>query len=113
MPIYLHQWRYKDKEVKAMVLRPQDREEVVRIAVEAFEGRLHAFYLCFGKYDGLIITEFPDNETALACLMAIVGQGGAAALETTTLISADEARRAMLKAGELLTTYRTPSADPD
>lgn len=113
MPIYLHQWRYKDTEVKAMVLRPQDREEVVRIAVEAFEGKLHAFYLCFGRYDGLSITEFPDNETALACLMSIVGQGGASALATTTLISADEAKHAMHKAGALLDAYQTPSADPD
>ena len=90
MPHYLHQWAYKDREVRAMVTQPQDREEVVRVAVEAFGGKLHGFYFCFGDYDGACIAEFPNNETAMACLMSIFGEGGLLTLRTTPLMTPRE-----------------------
>jgi len=101
MPHYLTQWTYKDEEIRQMVVRPQDREDVVRVAVEALGGQLHGFYFCFGEYDGACVTEFPDKETALACLMLILGQGAARTMRTTSLLTQDEARVAMEKANEL------------
>jgi uncharacterized protein with GYD domain len=109
MPHYLHQWTYKDREVRAMVTAPQDREDVVRVAVEAFGGKLHGFYFCFGEHDGACISEFPDNETALACLMSIFGQGGLATLKTTPLMTQEESRGAMERARAVVTHYQPPS----
>ena len=109
MPHYLHQWLYKDREVRAMATKPQDREEVVRVAVEAFDGKLHGLYFCFGEYDGLCVTEFPDNETALACLMSIVGHGALVTLKTTPLMTPEEGRGAMERAREVVTHYERPS----
>lgn len=116
MPFYLHQWRYKDPEVKAMFVRPQNRADVVRLATTAFGGTLHSFFFCFGEFDGVCVSEFPDNETAMACLMVIVGQGGVAEIRTTPLLDQAEMRRAMEKAGEAAkpaaagaATYTPPS----
>jgi uncharacterized protein with GYD domain len=109
MPHYLHQWTYKDREVRAMVTAPQDREEVVRVAVEAFGGKLHGFYFSLGEHDGMCISEFPDNGTALACLMSIFGQGGVASLSTTPLMTPEESRAAMEHARAVITRYEPPS----
>jgi uncharacterized protein with GYD domain len=109
MPHYLHQWSYKDREVRAMATRPQHREDVVRVAVEAFDGKLHGLYFCLGEYDGVCITEFRDSETALACVMSIVGQGGLAALRTTPLMTPEQGRAAMELAQKVVTHYEPPS----
>ncbi len=103
MPFYLHQWVYRDATVRDMIVKPQNREDIVRVAAEAFKGRLLHFYLSFGEYDGVSISEFPDNETAMACLMLILGQGAVERIKTTPLMSQDEARGAMDRAHEVLT----------
>jgi hypothetical protein len=48
------------------------------------------------------ISEFPDNETAMACLMLVLGQGAVQRIKTTPLISQDAARAAMERAHEVL-----------
>ncbi len=103
MPFYLHQWVYRDATVRDMIVKPQNREDIVRVAAEAFKGRLLHFYLSFGEYDGVSISEFPDNETAMACLMLILGQGAVERIKTPPLMSQDEARGAMDRAHEVLT----------
>lgn len=109
MPYFLHQWRYKSDQIRAMVTHPQQRAEVVRLAIEAYGGTLHQFFFTFGTYDGLSISEFPDNETALACVMSIVGQGGLQMLETTVLITPEEGERSMRQAH---TTVAPPLYSP-
>jgi uncharacterized protein with GYD domain len=104
MPLFMHQWVYKDTQVKSMVTQSsdRDRENVVRIATEAFDGTLHNFYFTFGDYDGMSISEFQDNETALACLMSIIGQGRLKSVKTTVLFTNEEAQAAMKRARTIL-----------
>jgi uncharacterized protein with GYD domain len=109
MPFFLHQWSYKDPSVRAMVTKPQNREEIVALAAEAFGGRLHGFFFCFGDYDALCITEFPDNRTAMACVMSVVGQGGLVCLKTTPLVTEAEARDAMRDAHDTVSRYTPPA----
>jgi len=109
MPYYLQQWTYKDPEIRAMVTMPQNREEIVRLATEAFNGKLHNFFLCFGEFDGMGITEFPDNKTALACMMSVLGQGGLVTIKTTPLLTAAESEEAMLLAHSIVSPYQPPS----
>ena len=111
MPLFMHQWTYKDPQVLAMITNPQDRAEAVGLAVETFGGKLHRFFFCFGDYDGMCITEFPDSETALACLMSIVGLGGLSTIKTTVLITQEEAKAAMMHAHKLVGAgaYTPPS----
>jgi uncharacterized protein with GYD domain len=108
MPFFMHQWRYKDQQVRALVKYPQDREETLRVATEAFGGKLHNFFFCFGDYDGICITEFPDSKTALASLFSIFGTGSLSALKTTVLFTQEEAKAAMTMAREALSPYAPP-----
>jgi uncharacterized protein with GYD domain len=104
MPMYLHQWNYKDQQIRKMLDESidLDREEVVRTATEAFGGTLHAFYFCFGAYDGLAITEFRDETTALACVMAVFGQGRVQDVTTTPLFTPADGKKAVRYAQEVL-----------
>ena len=95
MPKFLHQWTYKEEQVRAMVVDRQKRHDVVRVAIEAFGGKLLHFYFCFGEYDGVAISEFDDNETALACLMTIYGQGRLHTLKTTPLFTPEQSQKAI------------------
>jgi|KBSSwiStaDraftv2_1062776.scaffolds.fasta_scaffold182519_4 uncharacterized protein with GYD domain len=98
MPLFLHQWSYKDEQVRAMVLERQHREEIVRIATETFGGKLLHFYFCFGEYDGVAVTEFEDNETALACLMSIYADGRLRTVITTPLFTTQQSDAAIERA---------------
>lgn len=102
MPMFLHQWIYKSEQVDAIVTECMNREEVVRVATEAFGGKLHHFFFCFGDYDGMAISEFPDQETALACLMTIFGHGGLQRVNTTVLLSPEQSRRAVQLAWQMI-----------
>jgi uncharacterized protein with GYD domain len=102
MPYYLHQWTYKDEQIRAMITKPQNRADVVRVATEAYGGKLHHFFFSFGEYDGVSISEFPDNVTAMACLMSIFGEGRLASIKTTALLTAEESQEAMRRALAML-----------
>jgi uncharacterized protein with GYD domain len=98
MPYYLHQWSYHDRQVRQIVVQRQDREQVVRDAVESFDGELLHFYFCLGEYDAMAISKFPDNERAMACLLLVFGEGAVRKLRTTPLVDAAEATRAIQRA---------------
>lgn len=102
MPFYLHQWSYKDQQTRKMITEETDRSEVVRIAIEAFGGKLHAFFYCFGEFDGMAVSEFPDSISAFAAVMAITGQGRISTAQTTALFSAEEGLQAMRQAHALV-----------
>jgi uncharacterized protein with GYD domain len=102
MPFYLHQWNYKDPQVKTMVAGTEDRAEVVRLATEAFGGKLHSFFYCFGEYDGVAISEYPDQVTELASLMSIFGEGRTIGIHTTVLFPPEETMRAIKLAHEIV-----------
>jgi len=102
LAFFMHQWTYKDPHIREMITKPSDRAEIVRVATEAFGGKLHQFFLAFGDYDGVAISEFPDATTALACMMSVYGQGGLSSLKTTFLVPSDQGKLAMELAQNVL-----------
>ena len=76
MAHYLGRWQFTDASAKAMVASPHDRSATARTLVEAFSGKLHHYYFCFGEYDGIGICEFPDATAAAAFSMAAASTGG-------------------------------------
>ena len=108
MAHFLIQWRYTNPAVQAMLDWQQDRVGELRKAVEAFGGEVHQFFFAFGEYHGLAIVDFPDNESCAACTLTLTGAGADSVLATTVLLSPEEGYRAMEKANQTRSGYRSP-----
>ena len=109
MSHYLIRWQYSNTSAKALVGKPHDRTGAAHALVEGFGGKLHAFYLAFGDYDGVAICEFPDNTSVAACSMAAAATGAYTRFETTGLLTAHEAEAAMKRAHDTKTGYKPPT----
>jgi uncharacterized protein with GYD domain len=99
MPYYLVQAAYTSDAWATMVKSPQNRMEAVRPVVERAGGTVECAYLAFGEYDIVAIFQLPDNVAAASIAMAIAAGGAVKAIKTTPLMSLDEAREAMSRAG--------------
>lgn len=110
MATFVSLFKYKDEALKAMMTKPSDREAAVRQLAEAVGGHLHAMYLLFGQYDGVVIGEFPDSRAAAAVMVAVAGSGAIAHLETHEAIPASEATDIFERANEITPSYRVPGS---
>jgi uncharacterized protein with GYD domain len=100
MPHYLHQVAYSREGWEALLASPQNRIEAVRPAIEKLGGKIETAWFAFGEYDVIVIAELPDNVSAAAISMAFAGGGACKAVQTTPLMSPEEALQALRKAGE-------------
>ncbi|HVN22150.1 MAG TPA: GYD domain-containing protein [Dongiaceae bacterium] len=100
MPHYLQQVAYSQEGWAALVANPQNRIEAVRPAIEKLGGKIEAAWFSFGDYDVIVITELPDNVSAAAIAMAFAAGGACKSVQTTPLISPEEAMQALRKAKE-------------
>jgi uncharacterized protein with GYD domain len=100
MPSFLHQVAYSREGWQALLSHPQDRIEAVRPAVEKLGGKIKNAWFAFGDHDVILITEMPDNVSAAAISIAFAGGGACKSVQTTPLLSTEEAVQAMKKANE-------------
>jgi uncharacterized protein with GYD domain len=100
MAYYLVQFSYAKEAVAAFIKKPEDRSAPVKALIEKLGGRMHAFYYCFGDYDGVTIVEIPDNVSCLAAVMAAVAPGHLSKIKTTVLLTMEESVEAMKKAAQ-------------
>jgi len=100
MPHYLQQVAYSREGWEALVANPQNRIEAVRPAIEKLGGRIVQAWFSFGDYDVVVISDLPDNVSAAAIAMAFAAGGACKSVQTTPLISPEEAVQALRKAGE-------------
>jgi uncharacterized protein with GYD domain len=100
MPHYLHQVAYSREGWEALLAHPQNRIESARPAIERLGGKIETAWFAFGEYDVIVITELPDNVSAAAISMAFAGGGACKAVQTTPLMSPEEAVQAFKKAGQ-------------
>ena len=108
MPHYLTQVAYSREGWAALLANPQNRIEAVRPAIEKLGGKIETAWFSFGDYDIVVISEMPDNVSAAAIAMAFAGGGACKSVQTTPLISQQEALQAVKKAAEC--GYRPASA---
>ena len=81
MPQYISLINYTEQGLKDMKNIP-DRVAAARQAMQAAGGKLLSYHLTLGQYDGVVISEFPDDESATSLVLAIAAQGN---IRTTTL----------------------------
>jgi uncharacterized protein with GYD domain len=108
VPLYLGRFSYTADAVKALIDNPQDRSKAAAEAAESLGAKMVGFWYAFGEFDGVFLLEAPDNTTVGALAMLIGGGGALSKVETTVLLSMEEAQEAMRKAAGA--TYRPPRA---
>jgi uncharacterized protein with GYD domain len=90
MPIYIVLGNYTQQGVQNFKDSPA-RLDSVKQAVQDAGGDVHAFYLTMGKYDMMMIAEFPNDETLLKLIITAAGEGNVST-ETFRAFSEDEYR---------------------
>jgi uncharacterized protein with GYD domain len=92
-----------------MLAKPEDRAEAVGELFAKSGGKLISYYLTFGEYDFLIISEGPYEGVATSVLVAAAG-GGVTDLKTTLAMTSTDMKAAFAKAGPVAASFRTAGA---
>lgn len=101
MALYMTQFAYNPEAWSAIIKNPQQHNERIKSLVQRLGGRLITMYYCFGEYDKVVIFDVPDATKATAFVLAATLPGHLKAVETTRLLTLDEAVSAMTTAGDL------------
>jgi uncharacterized protein with GYD domain len=97
MPKYLTTGSYTLEGLKGVLKEGgTGRRKAVEAAVKAMGGHLEAYYFAFGDDDVVVITDVPDNVTAVALSMGIASTG-TVRLKTTVLLTPEEVDEATKK----------------
>ena len=107
MPIYITQGRYTRDAIKGMMVRPEDRADAVSRLLAKAGGRLLGYFLTFGEYDFMVISEVPNDVLAAAVLLAAASGGGVTDLRTTVAMSAVEAKGAFAAANDIAPGFKS------
>jgi len=108
MPLYLTRFSYTPEAWARLAKNPEDRRDAARQYIESVGGELHGFWYAFGEYDGYNLWEAPDNVSMAAVAIALGGGGALSKVETTPLITVEEALDAMRRAEGI--RYRPPGS---
>jgi uncharacterized protein with GYD domain len=106
MQYYLFQASYTDKAWATLTKKPQNREPVIRAAVEQLGGKLENVWLSFGEYDVVAICQMPDTVSAAAFSIGAAAGGALKSAKTTPLITSAEGAEAIKRAAK--SGYRPP-----
>jgi uncharacterized protein with GYD domain len=108
MPLYLTRFSYTPAAWARLIENPEDRRTAAREYIEAVGGTLHGFWYAFGEHDGYNLWEAPDDVSMAAVAIAIGAGGALSSIQTTALLSVEDALAAMRKASSI--AYRPPGA---
>ena len=109
MPIFITQGRFTQDAIKGMLAKPEDRAEAVGQLFAKSGGKLLSYYLTFGDYDFLVISEGPYEGVATSVIVAAAG-GGVTDLKTTLAMTSADMKSAFAKAGPIAASFRAAGA---
>lgn len=90
MPTYVSLVEFTDQGIENITDSP-DRLDDARALAEELGGEVTDFYLTFGQYDIVVVSEFPDDER-YARFALTVGSRGAVSTETLKAFTEAEYR---------------------
>lgn len=74
MPTYIHLTNYTGQGIQNIEDSP-DRLAGAKELAASLNGEFKEFYLTFGQYDIVAITEFPDDEAAAQFALGVTSEG--------------------------------------
>ena len=81
MPHFVSLLRYTQQGIAKIKESPK-RHDAAKKSAEKAGGKIHSFYLTMGKYDAVLISEFPNDE---ACAQVMLSLGALGNVSTQTL----------------------------
>ena len=102
MPIYMMQGSYTTEAVREFLQNPEERGTATIKLVESVGGTVLGFYYCIGKDDFVLITELPDDESALTCTLVGTSPGIIKNYKTSKLFTLEQAKAFMARAGKIV-----------
>jgi uncharacterized protein with GYD domain len=87
MPHYVSLLRYTQQGIEKIKKSPT-RLDAARKAAEGLKGKIHLWFLTMGKYDAVLISEFPNDEAAARFMLSLGSLGN---VSTQTLKAFTEA----------------------
>ena len=111
MPVFITQGRFTQDAVKGMLAKPEDRAESVAQLFAASGGKLLAYYMTFGDYDFMVISEGPFEGVGTSAIVA-AASGGVTDLKTTLAMTSGDMKSAFAKAGPVAAKFRSAGAKP-
>ncbi len=88
MPTYISLMKYTTQGIGSIKDAP-DRLKASRAAIEAAGGKMLSYHVTMGQYDGVAITEFPNDELGATVLLSVGSQGNLST-ETMRAFTEDE-----------------------
>ena len=90
MPTYIHLTSYTGDGIQNIADSPDRLDDAKELAA-SLNGEFRQFFLTFGRYDIVAVTEFPDDETAAQFALGVASRG-AVTTETLKAFTEDEYR---------------------
>jgi uncharacterized protein with GYD domain len=109
MPLFITQGRFTQDAIKGMLAKPEDRAEGVSQLFAKSGGKLLAYYITFGEYDFLIVSEGPQEGAAVSAIVA-AASGAVTDLKTTLAMTSGDMKSAFAKAGAVAASFRPAGA---
>jgi uncharacterized protein with GYD domain len=106
MTLYMAQFAYTAAAWAKFTENPEDRTAAVKGLAEKLGCRFEALYYSFGKYDGFVLLEAPDESTVTSFVLAAIAPGHLRTSKVTVLMRAGSMVDAMKKAGAV--TFQGP-----
>jgi uncharacterized protein with GYD domain len=91
MPHFVTLIRYTQQGITKIKESPA-RLDAARKSAEKAGGKIHAWYLTMGRYDAMLVSEFPNDETAAKFTLS-VGALGNVTTETLKAFTETEYRK--------------------
>src|SRR5438046_5395513 len=95
MPQFISLVRYTAKGIGKVKESP-NRLDAARKAAEKAGGKIHAWYLTMGRYDAVLISEFPNDEAGAKFMLSVGALGN---ITTETLKAFNEAEHRNIVGG--------------
>lgn len=105
MPLFITEGRFTPEALRGMLAKPEDRETAIRDLFARSEGKLISYYMTFGDFDFLIVSEGPYEGVTTSTLVA-AATGGVTDLKTTLAITSADMQKAFTKAGSVAAQFR-------
>lgn len=105
MAVFITQGRFTSTAIKGMMENPEERAAAIRHLFEMSGGKLLNYYLTFGEYDFLVVSEGPYEGVAISSIVTS-SSGAVTDLKTTLAMSAGEMKESFAKAAKLSASFK-------